>query len=203
MRYILNDSGYIEAVSYGCTIECEDKTCTEYTGTIPEGYETLAIWSETANINAYKIVDGNLTYDSEEDVRLQAIWESQLSNSGTNATGKTTIFSGALIGGESVTLSGVKRYLDIYYRMNFASGDGMGKYTIEIAKDSIEMYSSGIIMAFDGSSGQEYYVSEGLYNQQTKVFTHTRIGYFNISTGQFTSRNNNDSYYIYQIDTYD
>lgn len=86
MRYILNDTGYIEAVSFGCSIECKDKTCTEYTGTIPEGYETLAIWSETANINAYKIVDGNLTYDSEEDARLQAIWESQLSVSGETNT---------------------------------------------------------------------------------------------------------------------
>jgi hypothetical protein len=83
MRYILNDSGYIEAVSFGCSIECEDKTCTEYTGTVPTDYETLAIWSETANINAYKIVDGNLTYDSEEDARLQTLWESQLNtNSG-------------------------------------------------------------------------------------------------------------------------
>jgi hypothetical protein len=87
MRYILNDSGYIEAISFGCSIECKDKTCTEYTGSIPEGYETLAIWSETANINAYKIVEGNLTYDSTEDARLQALWESQLSiNNGETAT---------------------------------------------------------------------------------------------------------------------
>ena len=202
MRYILNDTSYIETVSFGCSIECKDKTCTEYTGTIPEGYETLAIWSETANINAYKIVDGNLTYDNEEDARLQALWESQLSNSGTNATGKTTIFSGALIGGESVTLSGVKRYLDIYYRMNFASGDGMGKYTIDTTQNPT-IYSSGIIIAFDGTTGIEYYVSESFFDKNTGVLTHTRIGYFNISTGQFTSRKNNDSYYIYQIDTYD
>lgn len=92
MRYILNDSGYIEAISFGCSIECKDKTCTEYTGSIPEGYETLAIWSETANINAYKIVDGNLTYDSTEDTRLKTLWANQLSmnTGGTNTNNYST-----------------------------------------------------------------------------------------------------------------
>lgn len=77
MRYILNDSGFIETISFTHEVECNNKTCTEYTGTVPTGYETLAIWSETANINAYKIVNGNLTYDSEEDARLQSLWASQ------------------------------------------------------------------------------------------------------------------------------
>ena len=81
MRYILNDSGYIQAVSFNNLLECQNKTCTEYTGTIPTGYENLAIWSETANINAYKIVNGNLTYDSEEDARLQSLWASQEASS--------------------------------------------------------------------------------------------------------------------------
>ena len=81
MRYILNDSGYIEAVSFNNAMMCSNKTCTEYTGTVPTGYENLAEWSENANINAYKIVNGNLTYDSTEDARLQSLWESQLSNS--------------------------------------------------------------------------------------------------------------------------
>lgn len=105
MRYILNDEGFIEAVSFGCTIECKDKTCTEYTGIVPEGYETLAIWNENANINAYKIVEGNLVYDSEEDARLQSLWASQeadnkntIVESGSNANGKYTKFAdGTLI----------------------------------------------------------------------------------------------------------
>lgn len=77
MRYILNDEGYIETVSFTYEVECNNKTCTEYTGSVPTGYETLAEWSENANINAYKIVDGELTYDSDKDTELQALWESQ------------------------------------------------------------------------------------------------------------------------------
>lgn len=94
MRYILNDSGFIQAVSFNNLLECQNKSCTEYTGTIPTGYETLAIWSETANINAYKIVDGNLTYDSEEDARLQSLWAIQENENnisievGTTTTGE-------------------------------------------------------------------------------------------------------------------
>ena len=82
MRYILNDSGYIETISFNYMVECNNKLCTEYTGTIPIGYETLSEWSENANINAYKIVDGNLVFDSEEDARLQSLWASQQVNVG-------------------------------------------------------------------------------------------------------------------------
>lgn len=73
MRYILDDLGYIEEVSFYQMV-CNDKTCTEYTGTIPEGYETLEEWAKNANIRAYKIVDGNLTYDSDRDTALQEEW---------------------------------------------------------------------------------------------------------------------------------
>ena len=85
MRYILNDEGYIETVSFTYEVECNNKTCTEYTGSVPTGYETLAEWDENANINAYKIVDGNLTYDSAKDTELQTLWAKQ------QATGEGTI----------------------------------------------------------------------------------------------------------------
>jgi hypothetical protein len=77
MRYILKDTGYIEAISFTHGIECNNKGCIEYTGSVPDGYDNLAEWSDNANINAYKIVDGNLTYDSEEDARLQELWANQ------------------------------------------------------------------------------------------------------------------------------
>ena len=98
MRYILNDNGYIQAVSFNNLLECQNKTCTEYTGTVPTGYENLAIWSETANINAYKIVNGNLVFDSEEDARLQSLWGSQeasgvIVESGSNENGSWTKWS--------------------------------------------------------------------------------------------------------------
>ena len=111
MRYILNDSGYIQAVSFNNLLECQNKTCTEYTGSVPTGYENLAIWSETANINAYKIVDGNLTYDSEEDARLQSLWASQESGSvndaeilNTKSTSTTDTYSCSYINGTTDVL---------------------------------------------------------------------------------------------------
>lgn len=74
MRYILDDSGYIDSVS--CTpFNCKDKSCQEYTGTIPSGYETLAEWAQNANIRAYKLVAGNLTYDEAKAAELEAEWE--------------------------------------------------------------------------------------------------------------------------------
>ena len=88
MRYILNDRGYIAELSDGHLITCNNNTCTEYTGTIPDGYTSLEEWAINANINAYKIVDGNLTYDSEEDTRLQAEWEKEYS--GSNSLGSWT-----------------------------------------------------------------------------------------------------------------
>lgn len=91
MRYITNENGYIQAVSFNNILECQNKSCTEYTGTVPTGYESLSEWNENANINAYKIVNGNLVFDSEEDARLQSLWASQQANSGTGVgvTGDT------------------------------------------------------------------------------------------------------------------
>lgn len=78
MRYILDDLGYIEEVSFGGIIECNNKTCIEYTGTIPSGYDSLIAWVEKANIRAYKIIGGNLTYDEEKDAELQALYREEL-----------------------------------------------------------------------------------------------------------------------------
>jgi len=50
VRYILDDLGYVEEVSFGGTIECNKKTCVEYTGAIPEEYDSLIEWVENANI---------------------------------------------------------------------------------------------------------------------------------------------------------
>lgn len=99
MRYELGNDGYISKVFFGCY----SGTCTEYVlvekggkGTIPEGYETLEEWAETANIRAYKIEEGNLHYDLEKDVELQKQWaaeaeESKVSNyissKGSNSNG--------------------------------------------------------------------------------------------------------------------
>lgn len=71
MRYILDDTGYIDSVS--CTpFNCKDKSCQEYIGTIPSGYNSLEEWALNANIRAYKIVDNNLVYDSAKDAEIEA-----------------------------------------------------------------------------------------------------------------------------------
>ena len=78
MRYILDDLGYIEEISFGGYIECNNKTCTEYTGEVPEGYDSLIDWVEKANIRAYYLLDGNLTYDADKDAELQVLYSEEL-----------------------------------------------------------------------------------------------------------------------------
>jgi hypothetical protein len=51
-----------------------EKSCKEYTGTIPEGYSSLEGWAATANIRAFKIVNGNLTYDGTRAAELEEEW---------------------------------------------------------------------------------------------------------------------------------
>lgn len=73
MFYILDSSGYIEEVSTHY-IERENKTCAEYTGAVPSGYDTLDDWVLNANVRAYKISSGNLVYDADRDAALTAQW---------------------------------------------------------------------------------------------------------------------------------
>jgi hypothetical protein len=51
------------------------KSCNEYKGTIPSGYDTLEEWATTANIRAYKIISGNLVYDEARNTELENEWE--------------------------------------------------------------------------------------------------------------------------------
>ena len=80
MRYILDSFGYIETISFLYGIECNNKSCTEYKGTVPEGYTSLIEWSEKATIQAYKIVEGNLVYDADKENELIAKWEKEKEN---------------------------------------------------------------------------------------------------------------------------
>jgi hypothetical protein len=70
MRYEIDENNYITAVYFNCN----SGTCTEYTGTIPDGYTSLEEWASNAHIQAYKIVEGNLVYDSDKDAELQEQW---------------------------------------------------------------------------------------------------------------------------------
>ena len=80
MRYILNDEGYIEEIAFGvASIEHKDKISTEYTGSIPTGYESLQEWASKENdkLNAWKIVEGNLVFDNAKYLELKELWEQQ------------------------------------------------------------------------------------------------------------------------------
>lgn len=77
MRYILTDDGYIDEISFGNPLECKNKNCIEYTGSIPTGYTSLEEWSENAIIQAYKIESGNLVYYQTKATELHALWNSQ------------------------------------------------------------------------------------------------------------------------------
>ncbi len=81
MRYILDDLGYIEEVTFGGIIQCNNKSCTEYKGTIPDGYESLEEWHDTQinekKLNAWKIVNGNLVFYEDKCNELQELYEIQ------------------------------------------------------------------------------------------------------------------------------
>jgi hypothetical protein len=95
MRYEIDENNYISAVYFNCY----GSACAEYTGSIPDGYTSLEDWASNANIQAYKIVDNNLVYDSVRDEQLQAQWEEELQNStikvidNLNSTSETNALS--------------------------------------------------------------------------------------------------------------
>ncbi len=72
MRYILDTDGYVAYASVENEITCDGESCVLYSGTIPEGYTSIEDWMSEANINAYKIVDGNLVLDSARLAYLEA-----------------------------------------------------------------------------------------------------------------------------------
>lgn len=97
MRYILDNEGYVKVCSR-TEIVCESKTCTAYEGDVPEGYETIEEWVLNANINAYKVVDGQLVYDATKDNELQEQYEKE----SWSILLEKEIFSGILSSGSSL-----------------------------------------------------------------------------------------------------
>ena len=65
MRYITDDAGYLREVSFGADIDCDDGTCTEYTGTVPAAYESIEDWYifNADRLHQWQIVGGNLVED--------------------------------------------------------------------------------------------------------------------------------------------
>lgn len=124
---------------------------------------------------------------------------------------KTIIYSGALLGESSVTLANVKRYLDVYVKIQFGDLTEPAitmKYTIDTQGHSTtrpqptKNYGGGVVTPFDETTINSQYMSESCYDSSTGLFTHVRIGYRGYSDASFTFRAANESYAIYQIETY-
>ena len=65
MRYITDGNGYLREVSFGADIDCDDGTCTEYTGKVPAAYESIEDWyiANADRLHQWKIVSKNLVED--------------------------------------------------------------------------------------------------------------------------------------------
>lgn len=77
MRYELDVDGFIYKVFFGCG----SGYCTAYTGSVPSGYSSLEQWADTANIRAYYLVNGNLTFSEARDYELKYLWSVEEENS--------------------------------------------------------------------------------------------------------------------------
>lgn len=124
---------------------------------------------------------------------------------------KTVIYNGALLGESSVTLANVKRYLDVYVKIQFGDINASAitmKYTIDTQGHSTtrpqptKHYGGGVVTPFDETTINSQYMSESCYDSSTGLFTHVRIGYRGYNDSSFTLRTANESYAIYQIETY-
>lgn len=117
------------------------------------------------------------------------------------STNKQTIYEGALQGTQSVTLSGVKRYLKVYFTYAKESSAQLITYEIDTNMGKNLVYGSGIGLSSDGSNALNYYISESSYNVTTSLFTHTRA-YWLALPNTSNERNLNGGYIVYRIDTY-
>ena len=114
----------------------------------------------------------------------------------------TIIFEGNLMGGESTTLSNVKRFLDIYVRINFDVMDGTFKYTIDTTMDE-PTCSGGCLTPFDEVTMNSLYMSECKFYKSTGLLEHHRIGFYVFASHTWEDRNAREGYTVYRVDTYD
>ncbi len=76
MRYVVNSSNHVVAVSFGADMVFADCVCTEYTGSVPSGWNSLQEWyaDEGEKLWRWKIVSGNLTLDSSAVAPEEGRW---------------------------------------------------------------------------------------------------------------------------------
>lgn len=76
MRYVVNSSNHVVAVSFGADMVFADCVCTEYTGSVPSGWNSLQEWyaDEGEKLWRWKVVSGNLTLDSSAVAPEEGRW---------------------------------------------------------------------------------------------------------------------------------
>lgn len=164
--------------------------------TIPSGWESIGN-------NQIKKVSQAVSQDYSVNGTYNTSQSQAYSCKYINDTlGKEVIYSGALQGTQTTTLSNVKRFLKIYAVANDTTPKTqIITYEIDTERETTA-YGSGIGIAYDEVGGLDYYLSEASYNSSTGVLTHTRTGFFKIGAGTYTARNTNDKYVIYRVETY-
>lgn len=76
MRYIVDSNNRVLAVNFGSIIHYTDCDCSEYTGRVPSGWNSLEEWhdDEGEKLWRWKIVGGNLTLDSSAKAPEEGRW---------------------------------------------------------------------------------------------------------------------------------
>lgn len=180
----------------------ETYTKTEVDNKIPEVPEVINNLTSTSTTSALSAAQGKALNDKIDNLNITA----------TVPINRTVIYSGQLLGSETVALTGVKRYLDVYVKIQFSTNTKAAtlKYTIDTlgyagsTQEIAELqYGLGVMSVFDETHMNSLYMSEGYYNTTTGEFTHSRVGYANFTDGAWTNRNSTAAYAIYQIVTYD
>lgn len=166
MRYELDKNNYISKVFFGCT----SGNCLEYTGAVPDGYETLEEWATTANIQAYKIVDGNLTYDATKNTELEALWNNQ---------GKRILWQGAsyMNATQTATLSeSVSSQLNgivlVWSKYDGGAKDTNWHYFF-VPKQHTELASGGGVNCVLGTAGFQQVGCKYVYVRDTEILGFT------------------------------
>lgn len=180
----------------------ETYTKGEVDNKIPEVPEVINNLTSTSTTDALSAAQGKALNDKIDNLNIIA----------TIPVNRTVIYSGQLLGSETVALTGVKRYLDVYTKIQFNTKSKAAtlKYTIDTlgyvgsTQEIAELqYGLGVVSTFDETHMQCLYMSEGYYNTTTGEFTHSRVGYVNFTDGAWTDRNSTAAYAVYQIVTYD
>lgn len=180
----------------------ETYTKTEVDNKIPEVPEVINNLTSTSTTSALSAAQGKVLNDKIDNLNITA----------TVPINRTVIYSGQLLGSETVALTGVKRYLDVYVKIQFSTNTKAAtlKYTIDTlgyagsTQEIAELqYGLGVMSVFDETHMNSLYMSEGYYNTTTGEFTHSRVGYANFTDGAWTNRNSTAAYAVYQIVTYD